>query len=55
LTAEIILENKKYYYGFTSEDLEKICLNDVSLHATKNGYFLFMRKGFFNSTLDLDE
>ena len=55
LTAEITLENKKYYYGFTSEDLEKICLNDVSLHATKNGYFLFMRKGFFNSTLDLDK
>ena len=55
LTAKVVLENKKYYYGFTADDLEKISLHDVALHATKDGYFLFMRKGFFDSTLDLEE
>ena len=55
LTAKVIIENKKYYYGYTAADLEKISLHDVALRATETGYFLFMRKGFFDSTLSQEE
>ena len=55
LEAELTRSNTNYYYGYTSEDLENKSLFDVALHATLNGYFLFLRKGFFNSTLSTEE